>query len=90
LTVGWLSFDILLFDDVFGVVGIGDAWMVILAEVKRKLMMMEKYMTCLMMKIQTTKLVNQNTGHQVPGVFFSFLSIFSFIEHFSSIGRISI
>ena len=31
MTVGWLSFDILLFDDGFGVVGIGDAWMVILA-----------------------------------------------------------
>ena len=50
--------------------------------------MIEKCMTCLMIKIQTTKLVNQNAGHLVPGLFFSFLTSFSFIEHFSNIDRI--
>ena len=43
-----------------------------------------------MIKIQTTKLVNQNTVPQALGLFFSFLSDFPFIEHFSSIGRISV
>ena len=31
MTVGWLSFDILLLGDVIGVVGIGEAWVVMLA-----------------------------------------------------------
>ena len=61
----------------------------VLPEVKRTVMMTEKCMTCLMMKIQTTRQVNQKAGYCKPSLFFSF-SILSFVAHFSGIGRISL